>query len=82
MGTKFLVGSPQVLVQESCAGFADTHLAALSLLFTLTVYASAIETSSCEAFWKLLLLKREPNDEESDDTARDFRPPCVLNFLR
>jgi len=54
-----LYGPPLVLVQESCAGFADTHMVALSLPFSLAVYACAIETSSCETFWNTLLLQQD-----------------------
>lgn len=54
-----MYGPPLVLVQESCAGSADTHMATLSLLFSLAVYACAVETASSETFWKMLLLKQD-----------------------
>jgi len=63
-----LYGPPLVLVQESCAGFADTHMAALSLLFSLAVYACAIETSSCETFWNTLLVKQDDSSDDEDAT--------------
>ena len=61
-----LFGPPLVLVQESCAGFADTHLAALSLLFSLAVYACAIDTNSSESFWNMLLLLKQEAKDDAD----------------
>jgi len=74
-----LYGPPLVLVQESCAGFADTHMAALSLLFSLAVYACAIETSSCETFWNTLLVKQD--DSSDDEGATRLSATMCAEFL-
>ena len=72
-----MYGPPLVLVQESCAGFNDTRRAAVSLLFSLAVYACAIETSSSESLWKTLLLKQEANYEDSEDATRLSATLCA-----
>jgi hypothetical protein len=72
-----LYGPPLVLVKESCAGFANTHSAAVSLLFSVSVYACAIETSFSETFWETLLLKQEGSGEDSEDVTRLSATLCA-----
>lgn len=72
-----LYGPPLVLVRESCAGFPDTHRAAISLLFSVSVYACAIETSSSEMLWKTLLLQQEDIGEDAEDVTRLSATMCA-----
>lgn len=72
-----LYGPPLVLVEESCAGFDNSHLAAVSLLFNLAVYACAIETSSSESLWKTLLLVQESSGADSEDATRLSATLCA-----
>jgi hypothetical protein len=64
-----MYGPPMVLVQEKCGGFANTHEAARAILFTLSVYACAIDSRRSQTFWKTLLLDGVKDDEEPPERA-------------
>ena len=50
-------GPPLVLVNEECGGYTNTHEAAASILFSVAVYACAIDSKRSEAFWNACMLK-------------------------
>ena len=50
-----LYGSPPPIVHESCGGHRDSRECAIFLLFTLSVYACAIESTQSESFWNTCL---------------------------
>jgi hypothetical protein len=50
-------GPPLIQVKDPCAGYMSTHDAAASLLFTVSVYACAIESHRSESFWKCAMLQ-------------------------
>jgi hypothetical protein len=52
-----LFGPPLLIVEEECAGQKNTRDASLALLFTISVYACAIESHKSELFWKTCLLQ-------------------------
>lgn len=62
-------GPPFVLVQEHCLHYDTTHHAALALLFSLCVYACAIENNASDAFWNTLLLRNGKNAGIDQETA-------------
>lgn len=64
-----LYGPPFVLVQEKCGGFANTHEAARSILFTLSAYACAIDSRRSQTFWKTVLLDGVKDDDEPPERA-------------
>jgi hypothetical protein len=61
-----LYGPPLVMVRDSCAGKKNTHEAAESLLFTVSVYSCAIESQRSEAFWKAALLEDKTSAETNE----------------
>ena len=50
-------GAPLILVQEKCGGHDNTHSASSAILFTVAVYACAIESNRSQVFWKAALLQ-------------------------
>jgi hypothetical protein len=62
-----LYGSPPPVVHESCGGHCDSRECAMFLLFTLSVYACAIESPQSESFWNTCLLRGVGIHEVGDD---------------
>lgn len=56
-----LYGPPLLYVPQKCAGFDSTHSAAEALLFTVAVYACAIETAKSDEFWNTVQLRNVPD---------------------
>lgn len=68
-----LFGPPLLLVEEKCAGEKNTRDASLSLLFSISVYACAIESHKSELFWKTCLLEDTKDElQECHRTAATF----------
>ena len=76
-----LYGAPLLFVDEKCAGQNDTRDAALALLFTLSVYACAIDSQKSELFWKFCLLQ---DLEKTKDRKECIRAASTFSgvFLR
>ena len=55
-----LYGPPLILVSDNCAGHIGTHDAAAAILYTVCVYACAIESQRSDAFWKTVQLQDLP----------------------
>jgi len=75
-----LYGPPLILVQEKCAGHADTHQASAALLYTVSLYACAIESRRSDAFWKTFMLEDLPGNPDPDDCVRVAATLCA-HFL-
>ena len=70
-----LFGPPLVLVREECGGYENTHEAVASILFSVAVYACAIDSKRSEAFWNACLLKDANSTMdavEASQTAASF----------
>lgn len=65
-----LFGPPLLFVDEKCAGQKDTRDASLALLFTLSVYACAIESHKSDLFWKICLLQDLEKTNERNECIR------------
>lgn len=62
----FLYGSSPPVVDETCGGHHDSRECAMFLLFTLSVYACAIESPQSESFWNACLLRGVPIRKDGD----------------
>lgn len=62
-----LYGSPPPVVNETCGGHQNSRECAVFLLFTLSVYACAIESPKSESFWNTCLLRDLPVRKDRDD---------------
>ena len=76
-----LYGPGLVLVKEPCAGFRDTHTAALSLLFSLTAFTCALETSTCETIWNTMLLQKSNGQPSDTDDCRRLAATFCAHYL-
>jgi hypothetical protein len=65
-----LYGPPILIVNEECGGHKNTRDAALALLFTISVYACAIESHKSESFWKSCLLQDMQTTQDRMDCIR------------
>ncbi|CAJ1956999.1 unnamed protein product [Cylindrotheca closterium] len=73
-----LYGLSPPVVNEACGGYQNSRECALFLLFTLSVYACAIESPQSESFWNTCLLRDCPMSRERDnlDVARASATFC------
>jgi hypothetical protein len=76
-----LFGPPLPLVKGPCAGLKNTHEAAASLLFKVSVYACAIESHISESFWKAALLQDLHNINDATECLRTASTFCSM-FLK
>ena len=76
-----LYGPPLVLVNGACAGYKSTREAAASLLFTVSVYACAIESKRSETFWNAALLHDTRKSKDAAEVLRAGSTFCA-NFLK
>jgi hypothetical protein len=76
-----LYGAPLVLVKDACAGYKDTREAAASLLFTVSVYACAIESKRSETFWNAALLQDTSKTKDKTECLRTGSTFCA-NYLK
>jgi hypothetical protein len=65
-----LYGPPLILVEDKCAGEKDTHEAACALLFTVSVYACAIESRRSETYWNAALLQDMTKMKDATECMR------------
>jgi hypothetical protein len=75
-----MYGPPLIFLQELCAGFTDSHVAAAALLFKLALYACAIESRRSETFWNTLLLQNQSPSMDKEDCVRVSATMCA-HFL-
>jgi hypothetical protein len=75
-----IYGPPLVLVREECAGFANTHEAVAAILFSVAVYACAIDSKRSEAFWNACLLK-DGNSTADPSECSQTSATLVAHFL-
>mmetsp|Transcript_17915 Transcript_17915/g.27692 ORF Transcript_17915/g.27692 Transcript_17915/m.27692 type:complete len:2216 (+) Transcript_17915:60-6707(+) len=70
-----LYGPQLVQVEEKCANFQNTHEACYAFLFSIGVFASAIDSKASGAFWKTVFLQdnsRVDDDAEKHKLAATF----------
>jgi hypothetical protein len=65
-----LYGPPLILFQDKCAGEKNTHDAACALLFTVSVYACAIESRRSETYWNAALLQDMAKTKDATECIR------------
>ena len=74
-----LHGPPLVLVREQCGGYANTHEAVAAILFSVAVYACAIDSKRSEAFWNVCLLK---DMFQSSQSRKGVHIVLIVKFLQ
>lgn len=52
-------GPPLVLVKEACAGYKDTHHAAMNLFFSIVTLSCGMENSASDSIWEAILMVKE-----------------------
>lgn len=75
-----LYGPPLFKIDEKCAGFINTHEAAESLLFSLSVYACAFASTKNDSFWSAALLQHLAGSVDHQDALR-ASAAFVAHFL-
>jgi len=65
-----LFGPPLVLVRDECSGYDNTHEAVAAILFTVAVYACAIDSKRSHVFWNACLLKDAPPSTDPIEAAQ------------
>jgi FYVE zinc finger/WW domain len=78
---KHLYGPPLILVQEACAGYVDTHHAAAALLFTVSLYACAIDSNISDSYWKTFLLQDLPSAGGDENEGLRVAATIAAHFL-
>ena len=74
-------GPAVVLVKESCAGFKDTHGAAMGLLFSITAYTCATESSESDAVWDAVLFRSDTPTQGDEADGRRLGATLAAHYL-
>lgn len=68
-------GPPLILVPETCAGFENTHQAAMAFLWHMCVTACMIPSQRSDTFWNLILQSKKNDTQDAVVTL-------CLHFLK
>jgi FYVE zinc finger/WW domain len=68
-------GSPLILVEDSCYGFKNTHVAAMNVFYIISYITCALECKASEMIWRSILFDDQPQHSESRQVAATF---CAL----